>query len=157
MTVTLTPAEVTTTQAFSGRLEFLQKRRSKGYISLDAVDTITAAVSRIGYYFLRRRPPATIVTGRLEADGGVLPFARSATLRWWSIRTRWSPVTPVAFRRAGATLKCESEGDVTRRDQYLADGLKILSDEARENRGGARFGLRIDPSAFQFSRLYQGR
>ena len=66
------------------------------------------------------------------------------------------PSNANALRAGLAALKCDAEGDVTRRDSYFADGLKLLSDEARENRGGARFSLSIDPTAFQFGRLYQG-
>jgi len=62
-----------------------------------------------------------------------------------------------ALRAGLAAIKCESEGDTVRRDQFIADGLRMLGDEARENRGGVRFALRIDPMAFQFGNLYQGR
>jgi hypothetical protein len=62
-----------------------------------------------------------------------------------------------ALRAGLAALKCEKEGDAARRDLYFNDGLRMLSDEARENRGGARLCLKIDPRAFQFYRLWPGR
>lgn len=158
MTVTLTPAVVTTTQAFSGRIDFLQKRRSKGYLYLDAVDTITGGVERIGYYSPAETTPCyhRYYVG-CDVSSWVFALCKIRYTPSVADSDEVVPGNASALRAGLAALKCEGEGDTTRRDQFFADALKILSDEARENRGGARFALRIDPSAFQFSRLWQGR
>ena len=157
-TITLTNVVTTTTQAFSGRLDYLQKRRSRGYLALDAVDTITGATTRIGYYAPSETTPCyhRYWMG-CDACDSVIALCK---IRYTPAIVDSDEVIPGNARalRAGlAALKCEKEGDVTRRDAYFADGLKILSDEMRETRGGARFGLRIDATAFQFARLWQGR
>ena len=159
MTITMVTAIVTTTQKFSGRLEFLSKLRSKGYLYLDAVDTVSGGVTRIGYY----APSETIPNYHRYADGCVSEDSWVSAI----CKIQYTPaiadsdeVVPSnagALRAGLAALKCEQEGDTVRRDQFLADGLRMLSDEARESRGGVRYGLRIDPAAFQFANLFQGR
>jgi hypothetical protein len=161
LTVTLNTAITTTTQAFSGRLEFLKKLRSQGFLSLDAVDTITGGATRIGYYAPSETEPSY---RRYWIDCGNCNGTNSSNAVYALCKVRYQPavadsdeVIPgnaSALRAGLAALKCEAEGDVTRRDSFLNDGLKILSDEARENRGGAKFSLRIDPGAYQFGRLY---
>ena len=158
MMVTLSAGAVTTTQKFSGRIEYLQKPRTRGYIYLDAVDTVSGAVTRIGYYAPSEVVPCyhRYANGCSEDDSWVMAMCK---IRYMPAVVDSDEIIPsnIGALRAGlAALKCEKEGDVVRRDQFLADGLRILGDEARENRGGARFALKIDPAAYQFGRLYQG-
>jgi hypothetical protein len=158
MTVTLSSATVTTTQKFSGRVEYLLKPRTRGYIYLDAVDVTSAAVTRIGYYAPSETAPCyhRYLNGCTEDDSFVMAMCK---IRYTPAVADSDEIIPgnVGALRAGlAAIKCEREGDVVRRDQFLADGLRILSDETRENRGGTKFSLRIDPVAYQFGRLFQG-
>ena len=160
MTVTMDSAIATTTQKFSGRLEFLSKLRSKGYLYLDAVDVASGAVARIGYYAPSETAPCyhRYVNGCATSDDSWV--AAICKIRYTPAVADSDEVIPGnagALRAGLAAIKCETEGDTVRRDQFLADGLRMLSDEARENRGGVRFALRVDPAAFQFANLYQGR
>ena len=159
MTVTMTTAIVTTTQKFSGRIEFLQKLRTKGYLYLDAVDVVSGATTRIGYYAPSEVTPCyhRYANGCTMEDSWVAAICKIRYTPAVADSDEVIPGNAGALRAGLAALKCESEGDTVRRDQFLADGLRMLSDEARENRGGVRFALRIDPQAFQFANLYQGR
>lgn len=158
VTFTLTGAETTPSTVFSGPLQMVRKLRTVGYIYLDAVDTATSKVTRIGYY----SPSETAPSYHRYANGSTAEDSWVAAI----CKIRYSPavadsdeVVPGnagALRAGLAALKCESEGDTVRRDQFLADGLRMLGDEARENRGGVRFALRIDPQAYQFASLWQG-
>ena len=158
MTITMGNAIETTTQKFSGRIEFLQKLRSKGYLYLDAVDVATGAVTRIGYYSPSETAPSyhRYANGCTGDDSWVAAICKIRYTPAVADSDEVIPGNAGALRAGLAALKCEAEGDTVRRDQFLADGLRILSDEARENRGGVRFALRIDPMAFQFANLYQG-
>jgi hypothetical protein len=158
MIVTLDNLIVTTTQKFSGRLEFLQKLRSHGYLYLDAVDPVSGAVTRIGYYAPSETTPSyhRYLNGCTTEDSWVAAICKIRYSPAVADSDEVIPSNAGALRAGLAALKCESEGDTVRRDQFLADGLRMLSDEARENRGGVRFALRIDPQAFQFGNLYQG-
>jgi hypothetical protein len=158
MMVTLSTGIVTTTQKFSGRIEYLQKPRTRGYIYLDAVDVTSGAATRIGYYAPSETVPCyhRYANGCAEDDSWVMAMCK---IRYMPAVADTDEIVPsnIGALRAGlAALKCEKEGDVVRRDQFLADGLRILSDEARENRGGAKFVLKIDPGSYQFARLHQG-
>ena len=162
MTVTLDNATVTTTTIFSGRLGFFQKLRTRGYVYLDAVDaTNPANITRIGYYSPSETSPSyhRYWVGCVDSESPVTAAAL-CKLRYNPVVADSDEVIPSnygALRAGLAALKCEKEGDAQRRDLYFNDGLKMLSDEARENRGGARFCRKIDPNAFQFYRHYQGR
>jgi len=155
MTVTMSSAIVTTTQKFSGRIEFLQKLRSKGYLYLDAVDVGSGAVTRIGYYAPSETTPSyhRYANGCTKDDSWVVAICKIRYTPAVADSDEVVPSNAGALRSGLAALKCEEKGDTVRRDQFLADGLKMLSDEARENRGGVRFALRIDPGAFQFAKL----
>jgi hypothetical protein len=159
MTITLTSLIETTTQKFSGRLEALQKLRSHGYLYLDAVDVASGGVTRIGYYAPNETAPCyhRYLNGCTAEDSWVAAICKIRYAPAVADSDEVIPGNAGALRAGLAALKCESEGDTVRRDQFLADGLRMLSDEARENRGGVRFALRIDPQAFQFGNLYQGR
>ena len=140
--------------------EFLSKLRSKGYLYLDAVDVASGAVARIGYYAPSETAPCyhRYVNGCATSDDSWV--AAICKIRYTPAVADSDEVIPGnagALRAGLAAIKCENEGDTVRRDQFLADGLRMLSDEARENRGGVRFALRVDPAAFQFANLYQGR
>ena len=160
MTVTLDQAVVTTSQAFAGRIEYLKKLRSHGYLYLDAVDTLTGAVTRIGYYSPSETAPSYHRYWIGCKNDEPMSAAALCKLRYTPAVVDSDEVVPSnsgALRAGLAALKCEAEGDLVRRDLYFQDGIKMLSDEARENRGGARFSLRIDPNCYQFFRLWPGR
>ena len=159
MTVTMVSAIENPAQKFSGRIEFLQKLRSKGYLYLDAVDAASGAATRIGYYSPSETAPCyhRYANGCTAADSWVAAICKIRYIPAVADSDEVIPGNAGALRAGLAALKCDAEGDTVRRDQFLADGLKILSDEARENRGGVRYSLRIDPAAFQFANLYQGR
>jgi hypothetical protein len=159
MTVSLVSAIANTTQKFSGRLSFLQKLRSKGYLYLDAVDVVNPAnVTRIGYYAPSETTPSyhRYANGCTSADSWVAAICKVRYTPAVADTDEVLPGNAGALRAGLAALKCEENGDTVRRDQFLSDGLRMLSDEARENRGGVRFALRIDPGAFQFAKLWPG-
>jgi hypothetical protein len=159
VTYELSGAETLTATIFSGPLTGLRKLRTIGYIYVDAVNRDDPSqVTRIGYYTPSELSPSyhRYWIGCVSDDK---PYSAAAIckLRFTPAVSDSDEVVPSnanALRAGLAALKCDTEGDVTRRDAYFADGLKLLSDEARENRGGARFDLRIDPAAFQFGRLH---
>ncbi len=62
-----------------------------------------------------------------------------------------------ALTNALIALKKEKESDKAGYQQFMADALMLLNDETRENRGGSRFSLNIDATAYQFGNLWQGR
>jgi hypothetical protein len=162
VTYELTGAQTNTTTVFTGPLMALRKLRTIGYIYLDAVNKADVSqVTRIGYY-----SPSEIAPSYhrywigCRSDEEPYSAAAICKLRFTPAVADSDEVVPSnanALRAGLAALKCDAEGDMTRRDAYFADGIKLLSDEARENRGGAKFSLRIDPAAFQFGRLWQGR
>jgi hypothetical protein len=120
---------------------------------------VSGAVTRIGYFAPSETAPCyhRYMNGWTKEDSWVMAIAK---IRYTPAVVDSDEVIPSnagALRAGLAALKCEQEGDTVRRDQFLADGLRMLSDEARENRGGVRFALRIDPQAFQFANLYPGR
>lgn len=159
MTVTLTASVTTTTQKFSGRLEFLQKLRSKGYLYLDAVDVSTGGVTRIGYFAPNETVPNyhRYAVGCASEDSWVSAICKVRYMPAVADSDEVIPSNVGALRAGLAAIKCENEGDTVRRDQFIADGLRMLGDESRENRGGVRLALRIDAQAFQFAHLWQGR
>jgi hypothetical protein len=147
---------VTPAQIFR-RLGFFQKLRTRGYIYLDAVDaTNSVNITRIGYYSPSETSPSyhRYWVGCVDSDDPVIAAAL-CKLRYTPAVADSDEIIPANFGalRAGlAALKCEKEGDAQRRDLYFNDGLKMLSDEVRENRGGARMCLKIDRNvpAFPF-------
>lgn len=161
VTIDLNGAVTNAPTVFTGPLTGFRKLRTIGYMYLDAVNSANSSqVTRIGYYSPSELSPSyhRYWIGCNNTDE---PYSAAAICK-----VRFTPavadsdeVIPSnanALRAGLAALKCDAEGDTQRRDSYFADGLKLLSDEARENRGGARFGLRIDPTSFQFGRLWQG-
>lgn len=163
MIVELTDSVTTPSQVFSGPLQFFQKLRTAGYIYLDAVNsTSLGAVTRIGYYAPSETAPSyhRYWIGCTNGSDKQQYVSALCKLRYTPAVADSDEVVPSnagALRAGLAAMKCEAEGDLVRSQQFLDSGLKILSDEARESRGGARFGLKIDPTAFQFYRLWQGR
>ena len=161
VTYELSGAETMTTTIFTGPIIAVLKPRTIGYIYLDAVNKDDPLDSiRIGYYSPSETSPSyhRYWIG-CRSDEQAYSAAAICKIRYTPAVADSDEVIPSnanALRAGLAALKCDAEGDVTRRDSYFADGLKLLSDEARENRGGARFSLSIDPTAFQFGRLYQG-
>ena len=161
VTYELNGAETVTETIFTGPLTGMRKLRTIGYVYLDAVNRDDPSQSiRIGYYSPAELSPSyhRYWIG-CRSDGNPYSAAAICKLRFIPAVSDSDEVVPSNANalRAGLTaLKYDAGGDTTRRDAYFADGLKLLSDEARENRGGARFFLRIDPTAFQFGRLYNG-
>lgn len=162
MAIALDLGITTTPQVFSGPLQYFGKLRTSGYIYLDAVDIASGAVTRIGYYSPSETSPSYHRYAIGATNGNSTPsyVAALCKLRYTPAVADTDEIVPSnagALRAGLAAMKCEAEGDLGRSEQFLNSGLKILGDEARENRGGARFSLKIDPQCFQFYRLYQGR
>jgi hypothetical protein len=132
--------------------------RSKDYLYLDAIDVVSGAATRIGYYAPSETTPSyhRYANGCTTEDSWVVAICKVRYTPAVADSDEVVPSNAGALRAGLAALKCEEKGDTVRRDQFIADGLRMLSDEARENRGGVRFALRIDPGAFQFGNLYQG-
>lgn len=158
--VTLTAATIQTTQKFTNQLLYLRKQISQGYITLDAVDVATGGTTRIGYYM----PGETAPNYRRYLTGDVSDthdtVGAICKLRYLPAVADSDEVIPSnlgALRNVLIALKHEKEGDKKRYHEFFMDAITLLNDETREARGGARLSMNIDPSAYQFGNLWQGR
>ena len=160
LTITLATPITTTTQKFSGRIQFLQKLRSKGYLYLDAVDAATGAVTRIGYYAPSETTPSyhRYLSGcSTQADWNVLAICK---IRYTPAVADSDEVVP---SNAGA-LRCGLGRDQVRgTGRYGTTGpvsggrfANALGRGAREPWRSAIFASHRS-GAFQFASLYQGR
>lgn len=160
LTVTLSAPSITTAQVFVGQITFVQKQPSQGFVKLEAVDVATSATTVIGRYM----PGETVANYKRYATGGVAGDIQTVNaickLRYLPCKVDSDEVFPSnigALKNGLASLKYEDEGDKESYKQFFADGIQLLNDEVREARGGAVFTLKIDPAAYQFHKLYQGR
>lgn len=157
---TLSAATIQTTQKFTNQIYFLRKQVSQGYILLDAVDTVTGATTRIGNYMPGETSPSyhRYLTGDVSDTFDTV--AAICKLRYLRSVTDSDEVVPSnlgALTNTLIALKAEREGDKDRYDKFFGSALLLLNDETRESRGGVRFSINIDPSAYQFGNLWQGR
>lgn len=158
--VTLSAATIQTSQVFTSQIIFLRKQISQGYIALDAVDVATGGTTRIGYYMPGETQPSyhRYLTGDVSDTYDTV--AAICKLRYLPCLTDADEVIPSnlgALESMLIALKHKKEGDQANYQQYFADAIMLLNDETREARGGSRLSINIDPSAFQFGNLYQGR
>src|SRR4029077_4059666 len=141
VTFTLTGAITSPTTIFSGPLTSLRKPRTTGYIYLDAIDsTKPTNITRIGYYAPSETAPSyhRYYVGCTTSNEPV-SSAALCKVRFTPAVMDSDEVVPSnanALRSGLAALKCGAEGDLTRQEAYFNGGLRMLSDEARENRGG---------------------
>jgi hypothetical protein len=157
---TLSAATVTTSQVFTNQIYFLQKQVSQGFITLDAVDVATGATTQIGYYMPSEQAPSY----RRYLTGDITNTFDSVNamckLRYVPAVVDSDEVIPSnlgALRNTLIALKHEDEGDKNGYRDFFGDAIKLLNDETRESRGGAKFSLNIDSGAYQFDNLWQGR
>jgi hypothetical protein len=154
--INLTTIETTTSQKFSRQIFFLQKQLSQGYIYLDAVEVGSGEITRLGVY----EPGETVVNYRRYYTGdlkGSYDAVRAiCKIRFIPALVESDEIIPSnlgALRKGLSAIKAESSGDEERYTMYLNSGLLILNAELKENRGGTKFTLKINPDAYQFYRL----
>ena len=160
LNVTLSSANITTSQVFSGEIYAFMKPATQGYIILDAVDVTTGGTTRIGYYAPSERDAKyrRYVTGDISTEIETVKVLAKVKYEQKLQDQDELFIDNYGALRAGiAALKYEAEGDDVRYEMNLAKAIRMLNQELKESRGGAKFSLNIDPTAFQLGNLYQGR
>jgi hypothetical protein len=158
---TMNYPSVTPSQVFTKQPYFLHKEMFQGYLKIYAVDEDTAEEYLVGSYQpnmvnadLKRYG---IPNCNLNTEFTVRSICKRRFVPVFHGTDSVYPSNLGALRTAITAIKYEAQNDPGRRDTEMAKAIELLNNELRSFRGGAAMKLRIDPNAFQFQNLYQGR
>lgn len=161
ITFTMAYPTYSPSQHFTKQLYFLFKERFEGYLKVYAVDVATAEETLIGNYQPNDTNPSykrySVPNCNLNETFTVRTICKRQYVPVLFDTDYVVPSNLGALRTALTAIVYEQQNDPGRRDTEMAQAIKLLNDELRSNRGGAAMKLRIDPTAFQFAQLYQGR
>lgn len=158
---TLTYPNTTPSQHFTKQLYFLYKEAFEGYLKLYAVEVGTGEEYLVGNYQPNDTNPSYKRYGvsncSCTEEFTVRTICKRKFVPVFHDQDTVFPSNLGALRTALTAIVYESQNDPGRRDTEMAEAVEQLNNELRSFRGGAAMRLRIDPSAFNFLGLYQGR
>jgi len=157
---TLVDSYITPNQVFKGQLELASKPITHGSIKLYAVNSVN--------------PSEEELIAEYDATETNISYHRYAVPNEPEVdyldvvcKLRYVPCVidtdEVIISNLGAlknmltSLRFEDENDMERSEMFFMKALQILNGESKEARGGSRWTLNIESSAFQFGNLWPGR
>jgi len=163
-TITIKPTisypDVTDNQIFSGQLEMVSKPITFGSIKLYAVNALNVSEEEMIAEY-------EATETNISYHRYVVPNEPEVDYLDVICKLRYIPCVidtdEVIISNLGAlknmltSLRFEDENDMERSEMFFMKALQLLNGESKEARGGSRWTLNIESSAFQFGNLWPGR
>lgn len=156
--LTLGAPFVQTTSAFT-TFDFAQKPITSDWLYVDVVDVATGGINRVAAY----EPSETTISWRryrLDCPTQIDYIEAICKRRFVPCLIDTDEVYPANFgalQNGLMALVYMESGDPQRYETHMQIAYDLLNGEMKEERGGAKFTLKIDPACFQMGKLWQGR